>query len=806
MSAKKMPCDTYENRNLRKQIGCMKGIFQLFDRQHFLTSSNKHKRLLLGGQHQLESNNATNATTDKQIEVQNQKPRISTESSQAASYLSSSSSSTFSLLDHNRANISEGPFHIIPTKQKPNKDPQSPHIRDVVKDSMHREARGVPIKSRKNDEQKKATVMKHIDSPRLLHKPRFDEETNRVFSRDERLTLRRLSYDGRESRDALRTKHKELPRLSLDGKASSIKCSGLDSRSDFSGQESGGHSRTSSIVAKLMGLDDFPDTVTSADYSNCRTPSLGPGSNIDFPSNSKLIISSRQALEPAPVKQVQDPKSSNNTQNSPSSVYAEMEKRINELEFKRSGKDLRALKQILESMQKTRDKLENESHEPQMQNQMCSSHRITKSAKATEKVKFPKSGKVPTVEKMHRSREKKKELNDMKEPIHSFSSINKKTNQRNSEPERIIRVPPQRMRVFETASPKSQHNALSPQGRAHKHLSKKVGENCSLDRKTNVNKSMGFELSDDGLSKLISEARYASYQDDTASVKSEATSSAKTTNPNYRVKQNYISTSKEHMPEVEVTVTLIEQPSPVSVLDTNFFIEELPSPVKTISTVFQDVSTRLDDEAEWPLENLNHFTQPSPVYKYKAAVNHNESECRGLIQDQEYIDKILAASGLFKDMRIAPTANPIINPGIFHVLEDENRALIKKNELNQKMQRRVVFDTVNEILVHRITAVERGKRTSPHGIMREFYMEMYYLSSMAYQHLEDDEDDGSIRLITADMKYRSDEWADYGDEVPAMMLEIERLIFKDLVNEVVNSQVKGFHDWPKKHCRQLFTK
>ncbi|KAL3636547.1 longifolia [Castilleja foliolosa] len=806
-----MPCDVYENRNLRKQIGCMKGIFQLFDFHHFLTSSNKHKRLLLGGQHQLESHNATKATTGQEIEVQKQKPRISTESSQAAPNSSSTCSSTFSLLDHNRANISESPFHIRLKKQQQTKGLQFPHIREVVKDSMHREARGVPIKSFKNDEQKKVTVMKHIDSPRLLHKPKIDEESNRVFRGDERLMPRRFSYDGRESRDYLKMKHKELPRLSLDSKASSIKCSGLYSRSDFLGQESGGHSRTSSIVAKLMGLDDFPDTITTAADSNFKMPSPGPGPSVDFPSNSKQAMSPRQPMEPAPWKQARSRKSPKITQNSPSSsVYAEMEKRITDLEFKRSGKDLRALKQILGAMQKTRDKLENESHEPQMQKQMPSSHRITTSAKAMEKVRFPNFGKVPTVEKMHRRGEKTKELNNMKEPTHCFSSIDKKTNFRKSKPEQNLTAPPQRMRVFETASPKPGHNVPSSLGRSQKQSSKKVGEICSPGRKTKVNNSTGFQLSDDGLSELSSEVRYTSYPDDTASVKSESTSSAKPTDPNCREKQNYISTSKEHKPEVELTVTLIEQPSPVSVLDTTFFIEELPSPMKKISTVFQDESPG-PDEAEWPVENLNHFTQYSPVYKYKTAINHNESEHRGLIPDQEYINKILVASGLFKDKHILPTANLTINPGIFPALEEikkETRALIKKNELNQRMQRQIVFDSANEILVHKITNVGRGKRISLQGIMREFYLEMDYLCGTAYRNFDDDEDDGSIRLITTDMKYRSDEWADYSGEVPAMVLEIERLIFKDLINEVVKlkSQVEGLRDWPKKHCRQLFTK
>lgn len=52
MSAKILPSLPDESRDLQKQIGCMNGIFQLFDRQSFLvgrrSSGHNHKRLLPG--------------------------------------------------------------------------------------------------------------------------------------------------------------------------------------------------------------------------------------------------------------------------------------------------------------------------------------------------------------------------------------------------------------------------------------------------------------------------------------------------------------------------------------------------------------------------------------------------------------------------------------------------------------------------------------------------------------------------------------------------------------------------------------
>jgi len=43
----------------------------------------------------------------------------------------------------------------------------------------------------------------------------------------------------------------------------------------------------------------------------------------------------------------------------------------------------------------------------------------------------------------------------------------------------------------------------------------------------------------------------------------------------------------EDSPKAELQIATIEQPSPVSVLDAKFYIEDSPSPVKKISTAFR---------------------------------------------------------------------------------------------------------------------------------------------------------------------------------------------------------------------------
>ncbi|KAL7135649.1 hypothetical protein ABFS83_11G112300 [Erythranthe nasuta] len=800
MSAKMMSSLTDENRSIQKQIGCMNGLLQLFDRRHFLTSRRSHKKLLLGSQQpQLESHNATKPVMEK--------PRLSTESS---SHATSYSSSALSSLDQNRkpkqtqtpskrqqTDISQKTQFSVKEKQQPKK---TPDIRDLVKDSMHREARGVNIKSFSSQE-RKVTVMKHMDSPRPF-------------------TLARFSYDGRESRDSFKTamKLKELPRLSLDSKKTSLPLEPrlLTSRVLPLDQESGGHSRSSSIVAKLMGLEDFfPDNTISTDENSVTKTNSKSHSKVSVRKTTTCL---RIPVEPAPWKQqksgaktsLQSKKASKNIPHPSSSVYGEIEKRITELEFKRSGKDLRALKQILEAMQKTRVRLE-ESQTP--------------------KVNVPEMG-TPKLQ-VGQIQDPKYRRNNNNNPAHgekakdvSPRTSTKKDAWKNQERARASENCTTSGSGFGAVGPRSQRNILKAVGesrtntssfepsRDRKHTSSnKVTEKFRQNRKQKV-KSTDSQFSDDQLSELSSETRQSSYHGDTASIKSEIASDIETEvlssiNTNTREQQNSVSPPKEHM-------SAVEQPSPVSVLDSTFYGEDSPSPVKNISTPFRDESP-IPDEAEWHVKNLNHSTHFTKYEKNETAVNHNGPVYWSLDPSHRYINKILQASKLLEGT--IPTANqllsscPLINPDLFHALEETeeaNREFTEKNnriKSNQKIDRKIVFDAVNEMLVHKITSGRfftlGRERVGVKELVKEVYSEMDNLCRMPYCNVYD-KDDGSIGLVTADMKYRSDEWTDRSCEVSGLVLDIERQIFKDLINEVVIGEVMSLSDWPKRHSRQLF--
>ncbi|XP_074316459.1 protein LONGIFOLIA 1 [Silene latifolia] len=451
MAAKLLHSLADDNPDLQKQIGCMTGIIQIFDRQHFISGRRPNQRKALlppppsqgnsrvsNGSLDADSSNVYNRETVErnQNNYLNEK-RASTESSRA-SFSCSSHSSSFSSLDFGGTGQPEpSSMDRIIFPEIPSKDPvisqtssspkmgrYSVDLRDVVKDSMHRDSRGSSMQT-VTKEEGSSYMAHHRDSPRHLQLPKsvdrslgvgidikecdraranlrdaqwnYDEQELPRLSCEskDRSSLsvqrdgRRFSYDGREVNERIR----DGPRLSLDSRDSSARSTIGDSKSNV--QSSPTQSRASSVVAKLMGLDMLPDLKPFSESSlgpiktsreaqgspllplrvpdACRPVRLpkSPRSSRKDPSSPrwmtadtvmKPVSSSKFPNEPAPWKHVDSgrtsPKQASRqvissviTSRSSPSVFGEIEKRWKDIEFNQSGKDLRALKQILEAMQ-----------------------------------------------------------------------------------------------------------------------------------------------------------------------------------------------------------------------------------------------------------------------------------------------------------------------------------------------------------------------------------------------------------------------------------------------------------------------
>ncbi|XP_068464566.1 protein LONGIFOLIA 2-like isoform X2 [Phaseolus vulgaris] len=443
MAAKFLHSLADDSLDLKKQIGCMTGIFHLFDRHHIISSPRiTQKRLPPGNSHfnydSLErgsdSINQQQSTAD--MRGMTDKHKISAESSRTSF---SSCSSSMSSSDYKAE--ADAPFDRVGFPETPIRDPvmnqasTSPNLgcpsldlRDEVKESIYGEARGMSIEG---DSPRQFQVSKSVDrkqtpidlkeSLRVLAKLR---ETPRRYVEAKELPkdAPRFSYDGREtseipfhSHDTLKCpqKLKELPRLSLDSRESSWRSNSSDSKpsnlsKNFNAggtstsddnisslrQPSASQRRSPSIVAKLMGLETLPESCEASDTNSNFSENDSTQGNGQFGKNGfvrplrvsnfpevplkekemtspqcknldlvvKPILSTRFPIEPAPWKQQDGNQSSEKltsraikpvarTPDSFPSVYSEIENRLKDLEFKQSGRDLRALKRILETMQ-----------------------------------------------------------------------------------------------------------------------------------------------------------------------------------------------------------------------------------------------------------------------------------------------------------------------------------------------------------------------------------------------------------------------------------------------------------------------
>lgn len=193
MAAKLLHSLTDDNPDLQKQIGCMTGIFQLFDRQQIVTgrriTGHSPRRLPPGDSHYNSSTLETDSNkryhrpivTEKHSSKSiPEKQRLSTETSRP-SFSSSSRSSSFSSLDCNRPAQPEPlSFDRMIFSEIPSRDPAMSHssaspqferqsldLRDLVKDSMYRELRDLSVKTT-TKEVAADCLVKRRDSPRPL--------------------------------------------------------------------------------------------------------------------------------------------------------------------------------------------------------------------------------------------------------------------------------------------------------------------------------------------------------------------------------------------------------------------------------------------------------------------------------------------------------------------------------------------------------------------------------------------------------------------------------------------------------------
>ncbi|KAL4376171.1 hypothetical protein GQ457_02G018780 [Hibiscus cannabinus] len=391
----------------------------------------------------------------------------------------------------------------------------------------------------------------------------------------------------------------------------------------------------------------------------------------------------------------------------------------------------------------------------------------------------------------------------------------------------------------------------------------------SLPHRKPKHKSHNMRPSDDQLSDTVSDMRDLSHQRVDSSMQSESNMSTASYGDNEVTSaQSYDKIEGTFSPKQEMYQknpaailvegdlkaepprTALEQPSPISVLDATFYGDESPSPVKKKSKAFEDYEDLTPDVADWSSIGPNHLPtcrETSPKFKTDCrkaeniqqlvqrlmsldSVHEIEHICKSPNPDHEYIAEVMLASGLLNELDFSFVAyqlhpsDHLLNPNLFPALEQVKASIWfqnrkhsgrKVNQLDptQKSHRQLIFDAVNEILIIKSvkkgsykqctfpsTWEDRGRETQQ--LVRYLCSEIDKLqttSNIEYNNLNNS-------IIWGNLSTESMDWRNYRSEIPRLVLDVERLIFKDLICEVISNEVANLQQRRRSHCRQLFLK
>ncbi|KAK7266577.1 hypothetical protein RIF29_19226 [Crotalaria pallida] len=951
MSKKVLTTMKDENSDLKKQIGCISGFFQLFDRHRFLTdqrggSSQSQNRPTTPGpggtsNHIIELNRTMQKAPAKNMMVARENQQFSTESS-VTSMSTSSCSSSMSSLEFNRTIQMEQPSNIqikIPENSNSDAAIKQLDFYDVVKDSMHREAKGLAVKTAAKEE-KKGRVLKCIDSPRPLQPPKSANEPfhGLTKSHNRPWDSPRLSYDGRDMHDTFKSgsKHKELPRLSLDSRQGSFKGinEGTKSNNLLKGPQKGyGGSITmvkqiqesetpkrpsSSVVAKLMGLETFAGGTSSCTTSLNETL-VRPSMSDDY-NQHRSSVSPRTGKESTSLRSWSDGSVSNASQgsqleaskgressikasNTSLSVYGEIEKRMANLEFKNSGKDLRALKQILDAMQRYKDSLDITRDQV---SDSPSHSRNNSSFSESSKVQSPrfrqKDPTSVTAEESNSSQGTKSPIVIMKpakftretnnpgnqtngrlfhkhdrqnskgisptnrhrkesfsQPIHSAEKNNKMRTSKLMQSSKVSQVTNRENSTTnsgyaaETSSPRLQKKfGLERRSPPTSPLSDSSSNRRQNNRQplelTSPSTTPRLKLStlperNERFSKLSCRRNFhhevdVNSQNFDSKRSRDSHSDLVVLHVDHSEKNNSISIHQNGQNQNNATkekIVTAEQPSPVSVLDATFYIEDPPSPMKKKSDISKDLDEALNvyDSSEESLEDLP-LSSITTKANFSKGTNYIDLKAQNLVQilqqidfnnekltnfrsskdpDHKYISEILLASRLLGSLDSSQAFHSLahpINPKLFLALEQIKTSKFHFND-PEKMQRKLIFDVVNDILVQKLILESSsipwpmpnqpvGRKLKGQQLLDELCTEIDQLQHKNRNVSLVDEDEYLTSLLWEDLMHQPTIYTDSNREMPNVVLDIERLIFKDLITEVVRGEVANY---PGRHCRQL---
>ncbi|KAF1002744.1 uncharacterized protein LOC141700338 [Apium graveolens] len=589
---------------------------------------------------------------------------------------------------------------------------------------------------------------------------------------------------------------KETPRLSLDSRATfdSIK-GGLRTNTNKSGDDNS--RRSTSVIARLMGLESTPPEPITKPAELTRSASESrvsrEMSNNIFQPNPNIRSNVIREKTPDPIKKPQHSRTESRGFKSPQqrknffdsadvfpepkqttvSIYGEIERRMKLKGIDEQSQDLETLKQILEAMQlkgllhskKAQSQVKNknivyernhsfpcdddEQHSVTSSNRRIGNNSPTSSHRS--RTEYRRSDSIPAVSPR---RERVSVNRNMRSPTRGrnvSSSTRSEINVKNANVRRNQLISERRV----ADSP--EHRRISPINSPRITLKRNVSDQIAANRSPRNRKSAAQIYPKEKISTtfvLEDESSYSSTvsETDTERCKSE----------DFKEGKSLLERCDKLLHSIAQMNSAESQPSPISVLDSSFYKDESmsPSPVMKRTISFTDESVELDEE------ELGSPGISSTYSKFEDEIDDS---------DYKYVLQILRASSYLRE-----------DDDIFLFVEKQHYFKGKDNSKEARVHRRLIFDIATEI-------IDQSKKLPPwkafstknSNLSKPLPRQIW--SELQRNQKPSDQSADLFGIVCGVLKkdLAGDGWGDLPVEMSDAVLDMERLIFKDLIGESI---------------------
>ncbi|GAA0144703.1 hypothetical protein LIER_05081 [Lithospermum erythrorhizon] len=697
------------DKQIQKQMGCMAGFFQLFDRHHSLSANKFHstKRLTSPS---VSGSETASSEVSKELAKPPQTPK--------------------------RTVVAPSPERRTPPPKAEPKPPKLTQplpifdLREGRKSSWKlKETSRLSLDSRATYDAKGNIQMKETRADRLILQSNNDEETQ--TSRSSTSVIARLM--GLEPiSQAKCVKPTELRRCTSDSRFT---------RDLFQHRFINGDDQSFPVdesQRSLYPIDRFPENGKSE--LGRESKSLAQARKSSLPVHRKNFFETEEAF-PAPKESV--------------SIYGEMEKRLKMRGIDEVTKDLDTLKQILEAWQ-LKGLLHSRTHEEE---QLINHQNIVYDRNIFEdSPNYSRGGGA------RRNLPLCGGGNSLRRERHVRSPTTSESNVRRSNS--IVKSKSLTVEIQKGVNGSTENrrgnltvNSPSPRGNPRRYGSNNVGANRSPrgSKKGTAEINRREKMSN----VVVQEDESSSVSESSLSTPSQIVGAEVLKGMDSKEEKNLLERCDKllhNIAEMNVTEQLS---SPVSVLDSSFYESAAsPSPIMKRAIHFKGNSRDelLDEEGGRPL------------------ILSNQEELEDASENCElvYISEILRTCNYF--------------PGdceTFALLEKQQ--FLKGKDMSNnvsRLQRKLIFDTINEML-------ERHRQLPPWNGFSRPPLEEFWSEFQRIRDSDNNQDNDLVETICAIVKkdLAGDGWGEHSMELSAVILDIERMIFRDLVTESIGELV-----------------